>query len=155
MFNRHGMKEYLLLLWLGIWVTTASLAQSTYNLSWTKNDGLSKIDTLCLDMRMSFDVQGRLGTSNLVFSFDTLVLKDPILTGSFEGDTLYYPLTLTPHYGGRYSVNMELIEEGKGKPIVVANSFSTLSTICWTILDTLAEANVLWEEEQTRATIIY
>lgn len=155
MFNRHGMKESLLLLWIGILVSTASLAQSTYNLSWTKNDGLSKVDTLCLDIGMSFDVQGKLGTSNLVFSFDTLVLQDPVLTASFGEDTLYFPLTLTPHSLGKYSLNLELKEAGKGKSITAEGNFSTLSTLCWTVVDTLAEASVLWEEDQTRATIIY
>ncbi|MEL6190897.1 MAG: hypothetical protein AAFR66_02565 [Bacteroidota bacterium] len=134
--------------------STASLAQSTYNLSWTKNDGLSKVDTLCLNIGMSFDVQGKLGTSNLVFSFDTSIIKDPILTGSFEGDTLYFPLTLTPHSAGKSSLNLELREPRKGKPIL-ADSFSMLSTLCWTVVDTLTEPSVLWEKDQTRATIVY
>ncbi|MEM7511799.1 MAG: hypothetical protein AAF388_12760 [Bacteroidota bacterium] len=135
--------------------STASLAQSTYNLSWAKNDGLSKVDTLCLDIGMSFEFEGRLGTSNLVFSFDTSIIKDPILTGSFEGDTLFFPLTLTPHSEGKSSLNMELRESGKGKPIIAADSFSILSTLCWTVVDTLTEPSVLWEEDQTRATIVY
>ncbi|MEM8897698.1 MAG: hypothetical protein AAGC85_06315 [Bacteroidota bacterium] len=155
MFTRHGVKRCLLLLWIGILVPTVSLAQSTYSLSLTKNDQLSTVDTLCLDIGINFDTEGKLGTSNLVFSFDTLILKDPVISGPFEGDSLYSPLTLTPHSSGQFSLNIELLESGNGKSIVAADSLSTLSSVCWAVVDTLGDRRVLWEEDQTKATIVY
>jgi len=69
-------------------------AQTSYNLSFA--NGLNENGKFCLDVEMSFDAAARLGTSNLVFSFNESAVTNPSIETSLLSSPPVYDLPILP-----------------------------------------------------------
>jgi hypothetical protein len=145
---------FTLSLWLGL--LSSVLAQTQYRLAATAPGYSSTDDTLCLDLYLSFDVPGPLGSCNLVLSYDENSLTDPHLTTSLGVDpTYFYPALLTEFGSGRVSLNLEMRDSTGGMPIPGAGDSLHLGTVCFVVAQRRGDRGVSWYTAGTRGTVVY
>jgi hypothetical protein len=121
------------------------------------NGAFSNADnTLCVDLFMSFDVSGQLGSSNLVFSYDPNGLSSPTLEAQGGIDPmLFFPALITEHSAGKGSINLELRDVNQGMEIPGGNDSTYLVTVCFEVTDPSGDHNLDWYVESTRGTVLY
>lgn len=146
---------FTVLVWLG--TLSWGMAQSQYRLALTNGTYSDAKDTLCLDLVLSFDAAGPLGSANLVFSYDVNALTDPFLHSQAGVDqTLYYPVVLTDFEPGKGSFNIELISDSVGGMLVPGSNDSLLlGSVCFAVANATGDHKIDWYEENVRGTVIY
>ncbi|MEL6849669.1 MAG: hypothetical protein AAFP92_14205 [Bacteroidota bacterium] len=112
---------------------------------------------VCVDLWLSFDEVGGLGSSNFVFDYDPLVLANPVLDSiNLPGGPFYQPTTLTSEAGGRAFINVELNAPGYGETFAGDPGNPTfLATICFDYVTPDTETNLNWYIQDTRGTIVF
>lgn len=145
---------FTLSLWLGL--IGSVLAQTHYRLVATAPGYTSADDTLCLDLYLSFDAPGPLGSSNLVLSYDENRLTDPHLATQVGVDpTYFYPALLTQFGPGKVSLNLEMQDSTGGMAIPGAGDSLHLGTVCFVVAQRRGDRSVSWYIDGTRGTVIY
>ena len=131
--------------------TLFSFGQSQFNLSFDNSSFNSTGDTLWVEISISFDVLGKLGSSNLVFNYDDTALE-PV---DFEEDIVnpFYVFTLTELEAGRSSYNVTLAVPGSGDQIPATPM--RLVTLAWEIKDPAGDLGIQWYEDATRGTVVF
>ncbi|MEM6764655.1 MAG: T9SS type A sorting domain-containing protein [Bacteroidota bacterium] len=126
-----------------------------FNLSF-QNRELGTNDTFCVDLALSFDQQNRLGSSNLVFSYDTTILSNPRLESDYlESSQNYVTSTLTMLRKEVISVNVELLALGGGKVIEAAPYKTLIARVCFDRVDSQKIGGLKWIRRGTTGTIVY
>ncbi|MEL6194320.1 MAG: hypothetical protein AAFR66_19825, partial [Bacteroidota bacterium] len=126
-----------------------------FNLSF-QNRELGVDNTFCVDLALSFDEQNRLGSSNLVFSYDTTILANPILsTDHLEASQSYFVSTLTKLSEEILSINVELLESGEGELIPAAPYKRIIARVCFDRVDLEKTGGFKWKLSGTTGTIVY
>ena len=150
---------------LGLWLTvSAAFAQPTYDLRFVvvQNDlstgGLFRMKVQIRAAGAPF----QLGTSNLVFTYNTAALTLPVtgaardVTGftahNFSGGT-YQPMTVREPTLGRVSINIELTSPGTGT--TVASTFMDVATLDFTISDAAQTTQLAWRTTSPNPTVVY
>ncbi len=150
------MEKFLItaLFWLG-WMPLL-WAQSQFGISLENPSYSTTNDTLCLDLGMYFDTPGHLGTSNLIFSYDTTSLNDPFLADQTGIDTsVFFPATLTDYDPGLSSLNLELRDLDSGLAVPSGATPYHLSTVCFTVVSPSGDHSVNWYLDQDAGTVMY
>ncbi|MEM8899194.1 MAG: hypothetical protein AAGC85_13860 [Bacteroidota bacterium] len=143
------------LLCLIIFCQSAFSQTEKYNLSF-QNRELGVDNTFCVDLALSFDQQSRLGSSNLVFSFDSTVLRNPrLVTDYLEDAQSYLSSTLTKYSPGKASLNIELSTPGEGEVIQASPYKKLIGRVCFDRVDMEKLWGLTWYKAGTVGTIVY
>ncbi len=96
----------------------------------------------------------RIGSSNLVFMYNTAGLSSPVLQGvhHFSGG-FYNNLTVTEPIPGLVSTNIELFVPNRGS--LVPDTFIDINTIRFTITDSTQTTGLVWRTENPNATTVF
>ncbi len=93
----------------------------------------------------------KMGSGNLVFTYNTAALSTPTLlsTANFSG-TFYSPMTVTQPASGRVSMNIELLLPGFGT--TVPGTYLDVATIRFNILNLASTTGLVWRTVSPNAT---
>ncbi|MEM9987440.1 MAG: T9SS type A sorting domain-containing protein [Bacteroidota bacterium] len=150
------MEKFLItvLFWLG-WMPLL-WAQSQFGISLENPSYSTANDTFCLDLGLYFDTPGKLGTSNLIFSYDTTSLQDPFLVDQAGIDTtVFFPATLTDFDPGMSSLNLELRDLDSGLSVPAGATPYHLSAVCFSTVTSSGNHSVTWYVAQDAGTVMY
>ncbi len=126
-----------------------------FNLSF-QNRELGADNTFCVDLALSFDEQNKLGSSNLVFSYDSTILTNPRIVADYlENAQSYLVPTLTKLSRDKASINVELLEVGKGEVIQAAPYKTLIAKICFDRMDLEKLWGLEWFYRGTIGTLVY
>ncbi len=127
-------------------------AQTVYDLNFsnaTSNGGL-----FCVDVNIGFDVAGGLATSNLVFTFNTSAIRNPVLNSHILSTPLVYQVpTVTQPIEGTASVNVVLNAATFGQAI--GNTPTQLVRICFDIETPNETVDLNWIVDENAATVVF
>lgn len=142
------------LIWLGL--TGTAWAQSQFGIALMNETYSATNDTFCLDLEVSFDSVGYLGSSNFVFGYDTNNLVSPYLQSQAGVDTsIFFPATLTEFDPGMSSFNLELKDLDIGLAIPDGTSPMNLATVCFDVRNPSGNHSVDWSVEEEAGTVLY
>ncbi|MEM7512188.1 MAG: hypothetical protein AAF388_14735, partial [Bacteroidota bacterium] len=126
-----------------------------FNLSF-QNGEVESDDSFCVDLVLSFDRTGKLGSSNLVFQYDTEILTNPRLAADYlEGSQSYQAPTISEPIKGRVSFNLELTNPGFGEDIEAAPNKTLVSRVCFDRLDQERLWGLKWFVDGTAGTVVF
>ncbi len=115
------------------------------------NDG----NILEVDVLASFTISGKLGSSNLVFSYNTDGLTNPQLI-SHNLTIPFYTFTLTKPASNKVSLNPILNITHSGDPIAVIGNWTTIARIRFDVVDASECSELQWlYNGGTTETIIF
>lgn len=127
--------------------------QNAFSLSFGNTTYSPVSDTLTTEVMLSLDVEGRLGSANLVFTYDTSALK--LLSFAPEGNNSDYQFSLTSSRAGRGSYNIALLNPGAGDSILAHPQRQKLATLMWEVRDPSGGVAINWHEEGTQGTVVF
>lgn len=146
---------------------TGLYAQPTYDLQFRLEQNEATVNGIyevTAQIKANVDTF-RMGSSNLVFTYNTAALSspDPIGPGpdtlqiqaihNFSGGGDYAKITLTEPAAGRMSLNIELFEPDSGA--IVPMSFVDIATIRFTIEDETELSNLAWRSESPNPLTLF
>ncbi|MCK6621380.1 MAG: hypothetical protein HUU32_13910 [Calditrichaceae bacterium] len=146
---------------------TGLYAQPTYDLQFRLEQNEATVNGIyevTAQIKANVDTF-RMGSSNLVFTYNTAALSspDPIGPGpdtlqiqaihNFSGGGDYAKITLTEPAPGRMSLNIELFEPDSGA--IVPMSFVDIATIRFTIEDETELSNLAWRSESPNPLTLF
>ncbi|MEM6800102.1 MAG: T9SS type A sorting domain-containing protein [Bacteroidota bacterium] len=138
------------LLGQGLW------AQSSYNLSFTNPKLTANPLQIEVDIMISFNAEGQLGSSNLSMIYDPEVMTNPkLISQHLSAVPTYMEPSLTKQMDGRVSLNIELLSNGSGDKIGLAGDEMKLATIAFDLYSTDNLIELKWFEEGTRGTVVF
>jgi len=149
------MKKVITIILFALLGSPSLLAQSNeYHLSFTA--GTKTPTTFCVDLTARFNTNKKLGSSNLVFTFDPTVLANPVMD-SYTLDTLndYHPLTITTPFSGRASMNIFLKEPGNGNGADYSNTAAQIARVCFDVVDQTQPIELNWLESSNQQTVLF
>lgn len=132
------------------------IAQPTYDLRFQKMAFETANDAGCgvvIQIKSNNEIF-RLGTSNLVFTYNTEALSNPTLVQiqNFSGG-YYNTMTMTEPVPGRVSVNIELFVAGQGK--TVSPEYMDVVSLRFTAIDSNAKAMLRWRTVSPNPTVVF
>lgn len=133
-----------------LFVLSTALGQATYNLSFSPTVVGSK---LRVQVDLSYDVAGKLGTSNFVFNYNNAALANPILFANNTPGPFYQTPTVTTPTSTTTSLNVELLVAGFGIDIVT--TATNVATIEFDIINPTQMAGLVWRTTGTPRTEIF
>ncbi|MEO0899141.1 MAG: hypothetical protein AAFY71_22205 [Bacteroidota bacterium] len=147
---------------LWIWVIVCAIwpmelsAQTHYNLFFANDSINASTQRFCIDVELSFDQAGKLGSSNFVFDFNPNVLSNPVLQSyNLSNPPFYQVPTSTQPFANRHSFNVELNASGFGDDIATAPQRTFLYQICFDLVSVDSAFNLTWYESGTSGTIVF
>ncbi|MDP5171402.1 MAG: hypothetical protein NWR72_14250, partial [Bacteroidia bacterium] len=151
---KKSLLSFLALLYFG---SQAMVGQTQYDLSLSDATYSVNQDTLCLQLNISFDALGKLGSANLVLDYDPTSLGSPFINIWPGLDTsLYLGKEIRLMETGKSSMNLELGSLNQGISIP-DGSFAILylSKVCFDVLDPNGDFRVDWYQEDHKGTVVY
>ena len=124
--------------------------QTTYNLGFSPSIVGSK---LRVQVDLSFDVAGKLGTSNFVFNYNNAALANPVLFANNTPGPFYQTPTVTTPTATTTSLNVELLVAGFG--INIGTTATNIGTIEFDITDPAQTAGLVWRTTGTPRTEVF
>ncbi|MEO0895540.1 MAG: T9SS type A sorting domain-containing protein [Bacteroidota bacterium] len=120
------------------------------------SDGTKTPTTFCVDIDASFNVNKKLGSSNLMFDFDPLVLDNPVVSSTpLDVATNYYGLSLTTPQQGQASLNVVLKLPGAGNGHDFSTSPAAIARVCFDVLDQTQPIELNWLENSSFQTVVF
>jgi hypothetical protein len=155
------MKKILYVL-LSIFVISRVTTAQTFDLQFVveKNGGVVSGD---FDVRIQIKSNGSffgMGTSNLVFSYNTAALSNPLLLSAhnFDGfippSTYYQTITTTQPFGDVVSVNI-VLSSGVGTGQIVQSTWMDVATIHFEITDPTMTTMIAWRTITPNRTNVF
>ncbi|MEM6343668.1 MAG: hypothetical protein AAF927_07290, partial [Bacteroidota bacterium] len=127
-------------------------AQTVYELNFSNAE--SNGGQFCVDVNIGFDVAGGLATSNLVFTFNTSAIRNPVLSSHVLSTPLVYQVpTVTQPIEGTASVNIVLNAATFGQSI--GNTPTQLARICFDIETPNETVDLTWIVDDNAATVVF
>ncbi|MFK7920829.1 MAG: PKD domain-containing protein [Bacteroidia bacterium] len=127
-------------------------AQTIFNLRFA--NALPDNGQYCLDVEMSFDSPGQLGTSNLVFTYNDEAVSNPTIETTVLSSPLVYQVpSLTTPSNELASINIVLNAATFGHAI--ANTPTKIFRICFDIVDVNEIVNLDWVVNNNAATVVF
>ncbi|MEM8888536.1 MAG: hypothetical protein AAGD28_11190, partial [Bacteroidota bacterium] len=112
--------------------------------------------TLCADIFMSYNGDGKLGSANLMFDFNTAQVNNAVyISDNISDPPFYITPTVTGPSAGRASFNIELAVTGFGDSVAVAPDSLLIGRVCLDLLDTTQTVNWDWFVSGTVGTVVY
>lgn len=149
------MRRYILSISLLLWSFTLLGQAAKYNLSF-QNGSLEPDNKFCVDLGISFDAAGKLGSSNLVFTYDDSKLANPGIAENYlSGPPFYQNPSLSEPVDGRVSYNIELSVSGFGDAIESNPQLTLISKVCFDRIDTDTGLGLEWYVDGTLGTVVY
>ncbi|MEL6256697.1 MAG: hypothetical protein AAFR87_32150, partial [Bacteroidota bacterium] len=112
--------------------------------------------TLCADIFMSYNGDGKLGSANLMFDFNTAQVNNAVyISDNISDPPFYITPTVTSPSAGRASFNIELAVTGFGDSVVTAPDSLLIGRVCLDLLDTTQTINWDWFVSGTVGTVVY
>lgn len=150
------MRKLPLLLAFVILAAFTNASASSFDLQFTGFTGV-KTTGGNWDIRVQIRSVGgtfKLGTSNLVFTYDTNTLSSPTLltAHNFSGGN-YNTMSVTEPVTGRVSINIELFVAGGGT--TVESTFMDVVTIRFTVVDGSGTAGLAWRTSPPNAVVVF
>jgi hypothetical protein len=153
---RHEYLLFTIAILLSLFRSSILIAQPTYDLRIVevKND---KVVSGNLDVKIQIQSVGgtfAMGSSNLVFTYNTSGLSTPTLLAvhNFSGGS-YNAMTVTQPATNRVSANIELFAPNTGTTI--ASTFMDVVTIRFTITNTSQTSNIVWRTIAPNPTVVF
>lgn len=151
---QKSLLSFLALLYFG---SPVLIAQTQFDLSLSDATYSVGQDTLCLQLNISFDALGKLGSANLVLDYDPTSLGAPFIDMWPGLDSSLYLLNeISLLETGKSSMNLELGSLNQGINIPDGSlAILYLSKVCFDILDPAGDFSVDWYQEDFRGTVVY
>ena len=130
-----------------------TFGQTQFNLTFDNGIHYLDEDSLTIDILISFDALGKLGTSNLVFTYDPNSLSPQ----SFQTEVSnpLYTFTLIESQLGRSSYNVMLAAPNSGEEIPSSPTGMKLVTLSWQVIDPNGDLSIQWYEDGTKGTVVF
>ena len=126
-----------------------------FNLSF-QNGEVESDNSFCVDLVLSFDQSGKLGSSNLVFQYDTEILTNPRLAENYlQASQDYLSPSISEPVKGRVSFNLELTNPDFGEDIEAAPNKTLISRVCFDRVDQDRLWGLRWLVDGTAATVVF
>lgn len=108
----------------------------------------------CLDVEMSFDAPGQLGTSNLVFTYNDEAVNNPTIESTVLSSPLVYqvPSLTTP---GNEIASLNIVLNAATFGHAIGNTHTKLFRICFDIVDHNEIVNLNWVVNNNAATVVF
>lgn len=151
---KKSLLTFLALLYFG---SPAIIGQTQYDLSLSDATYSVNQDTLCLQLNISFDALGKLGSANLVLEYDPTSLGDPFID-IWPGldSSLYLGKEIRLMETGKSSMNLELGSINLGISVPDGSlAILYLSKVCFDVLDPNGDFSVDWYREAYKGTVVY
>lgn len=147
----------ILSLWFVLIGGGALWAQSSYDLRFVVPPHIRAFEKGKFLITVQIKANGQefgLGTSNLVFTYDTTQLVQPALLEAhhFSGGH-YYTMTVTEPVPGRVSINIELLIPHLGT--TVTQEFMNVATLCFRRRYPGGQPQLAWRTVSPNATIVF
>jgi len=140
----------LLMAGQGLW------AQTTYNLSFANPKLTANPLQISVDVMISFNEEGQLGSSNLAMEYDPKVLTNPQLISQHLSDVpTYLEPNLTLQMEGRVALNIELMANGQGDEIGLDGNEFRIARLSFDLFSTEDLINLNWYESGTVGTVVF
>ncbi|MEL6253257.1 MAG: T9SS type A sorting domain-containing protein [Bacteroidota bacterium] len=134
----------------GVW------AQTSYNLSFANPKLTANPLQLAVDVMISFNEEGKLGSSNLAMEYDPKVLTNPQLISQHLSDVpTYLEPNLSLQMEGRVALNIELLTNGQGDEIGLDGDEFRIARISFDLFSTEDLINLNWYESGTVGTVVF
>lgn len=144
------MKRILPLILVFILASSNIFAQTLYNLSFL--NGTTNTGQFCVDIFMSMDAVGKLGSSNLVFSFDNTNLSNPSVDSHTLSGSYGTPDVRTPADGiASFNVVLNSINNG----ITVLTTDTKIATVCFDAADLGAVIELNWITSGRNESVVF
>lgn len=142
---------------LGLLVAGQGLwAQTTYNLSFANPKLTANPLQLSVDVMLSFNQEGQLGSSNLAIEYDPKVLTRPQLIAQHLSNVpTYLEPNLTLQMEGRVALNIELLANGQGDEIGLDGNDVKIARLSFDLFSTEDLINLNWYESGTVGTVVF
>lgn len=148
------MRKFLLLPTLFFFFIHFGFGQATtYNLSFA-NEEISGT-TFCVDLVLSFNDVGSLGSSNIVLSYSSGLDNPSYFSDNITDPPFYFVPTVSNPVAGIASFNIELAVEGFGDAIAVFPTETVLGRICFDVVDDALPIDLAFLEDAFTQTIIF
>ncbi len=136
--NRRFFALYLILCFL----MTAPLFAAAFQLNLSHH---SSTDFLEIELQIkSGDVPVKMGSGNLVFTYNPDALASPVIVSGRFSNRNYAPATLTMPFGpGSLSLNLELESPGNG--FALSDEYQTVATLRFDIKNAAADPGFRWQ----------
>lgn len=132
-------------------------AKSSYDLRIIESEQQQITESGHFDVVVQIKCQGdpfSLGSSNLVFSYNSAVLAAPhLIAASRYSDGKYYPMTVTEPVRGRVSINIELRQRNDG--IAVSDEFEDVVTIRFSVNEMQVYPSFDWRTVAPNPTVVF
>jgi hypothetical protein len=133
------------------------IGQSQFDLTLSNETYSTNQDTFCLQLDVSFDALGKLGSANLVMDYDPNSLGNAFIDDWPGLDpSLYLGANLTTFETGKSALNLELDSLNQG--LVVPDGGTAvlyLSKVCFEVLNASGDHSVDWYQDASRGTVAY
>lgn len=131
-------------------------AQTSYNLSFKNPQVKASTLQLYVDIMISFNEAGKLGSSNLMIQFDPSVVKNPQLHSlNISKVPTYQQATFDLQSEKSVSLNIELLSNGSGELIGKAGNEYLLARISFDLVSTNNTVDLAWYESGSRGTVVF
>ncbi|MEO1415205.1 MAG: T9SS type A sorting domain-containing protein [Bacteroidota bacterium] len=148
------MKNVFSLILCLLFISPIAWAQTAFNLSF--DNGVRTGSQYCVDVTVSFDAAGKLGSSNLVFTFDENVIHKPQVESSVLSSPLVYrPVGISTPATGRASLNIVLNATGSGFGQDVGTTPLTIARVCFDVVDANQLVELEWQVNANAATVVF
>ncbi len=132
------------------------LAQNLYNLSFQNVKLTADPLQLTADIMISFDQEGKLGSSNLIIEFDPAVASNPqMVSKHISSVPTYQEPTFLRTMEGAVSLNIELVASGTGDEVGMKGNEQKLARISFDLHSTDRPVELRWFQSSTRGTVVY
>ena len=155
--NTHIIYKISMYLLMGLAAIGQGLkAQTTYDLSFKNPILTANPLSLSVDIILSFDEEGQLGSSNLVIDYDPDVIANPnIAIQNLSASPIYLTPNLTFQSEGRFAFNIELLENGNGDKVGLPGDERKIATLSFELFSTEELIHLNWFEADTRGTVVF
>lgn len=131
-------------------------AQTTEYSLFLQKSSSPNSNTFCVDIQMSFNQNNKLGSSNLVFSYDPTVINEPVLDSENLSPPPFYQVpTLTRPISNTASFNIDLAVAGFGDNISGLPGRTQIASVCFDVVDQTQLIQLDWIISGSSGTVIY
>ncbi|MEO1806352.1 MAG: T9SS type A sorting domain-containing protein [Bacteroidota bacterium] len=148
------MKNVFSLILCFLLISPTAWTQTAFNLSFA--NGVRTGSQYCVDVAVSFDAAGKLGSSNLVFTFDENVIHKPQVESSILSSPLFYrPVGVSTPATGRASINIVLNATGSGFGQDIGTTPLAIARVCFDVVDANQLVELEWQVNANAATVVF